>query len=232
MPRQLIKAVSRRRLGATSSRLLQAREHIFLEGDVKRHVYQVEKGSVSLQDVEGRSAPNLRFRLYRGSYWLGSGGRACHQRAGHHFDAAALPAGQSAARIGAARPKVGMQLYQALSEQLLAARDLVLTVGQRKPRERVAALLVAMSWRDERTGADPMRIILPMTRADIADFLSLSIETVSRTFTKLRHSGLIDLKQSSLLLIRDRRELERLAAGEAKSTSERSRRGRGARSRP
>jgi CRP/FNR family transcriptional regulator, anaerobic regulatory protein len=53
-----------------------------------------------------------------------------------------------------------------------------------------------------------------MTRADIADFLSLTIETVSRTFTKLRQSGIIDLVQSSLVVVRDRHTLERLAAGE------------------
>jgi CRP-like cAMP-binding protein len=54
-----------------------------------------------------------------------------------------------------------------------------------------------------------------MTRADMADFLSLTIETVSRTFTKLRLAGIIDLAHSSLVVIRNRRALERLAAGEA-----------------
>jgi CRP/FNR family transcriptional regulator len=111
-------------------------------------------------------------------------------------------------------PQVGMQLYRALSDQLLAARDLLLTVGQRNATERLAALLLALARRNERNGADPARIALPMTRADIADFLSLTIETVSRTFTKLRQSGVIDLLQSSLVAIRDQQALERLAAGE------------------
>ena len=56
-----------------------------------------------------------------------------------------------------------------------------------------------------------------MTRADIADFLSLTVETVSRTFTKLRQSGIIDLVHSSLVVIKDRRALEQLAAGETAS---------------
>ena len=107
-----------------------------------------------------------------------------------------------------------MQLYRALSDQLLAARDLLLTVGQRNATERLGALLLALSRRNERIGADPTRIALPMTRADIADFLSLTIETVSRTFTKLRQGGIIDLVQSTLVVIRDQKALERLAAGE------------------
>jgi len=111
-------------------------------------------------------------------------------------------------------PQVGMQLYRAMSEQLLAARDLLLTVGQRNATERLGALLLALSRRNARIGADPGRIALPMTRADIADFLSLTIETVSRTFTKLRQAGTIELVQSSLVVIRDPRALERLATGE------------------
>jgi CRP-like cAMP-binding protein len=108
-----------------------------------------------------------------------------------------------------------VQLYEVLSDQLLSAHDLLLTVGQRNATERLAALLIALSRRNERSGADPARIALPMTRADIADFLSLTIETVSRTFTKLRQGGLIDLAHSSLVVIRDRRALGRLAVGEA-----------------
>ncbi len=87
-------------------------------------------------------------------------------------------------------------------------------MGQRNATERLAALLMALSRRNERGGGDPATIALPMTRADIADFLSLTIETVSRTFTKLRQSCLIDLAHSSLVVIRDRRALARLAAGE------------------
>ena len=112
-------------------------------------------------------------------------------------------------------PKVGVQLYRALSEQLLSAHDLLLTVGQRNATERLAALLMALSRRNERSGADAVRISLPMTRADMADFLSLTIETVSRTFTKLRLAGIIDLAHSSLVVIRNRGALGRLAAGEA-----------------
>jgi CRP-like cAMP-binding protein len=51
-----------------------------------------------------------------------------------------------------------------------------------------------------------------MSRADIADFLSLTIETVSRSFTKLRQSKTIDLIQSTQVIIRDLRALEQLCA--------------------
>ena len=53
-----------------------------------------------------------------------------------------------------------------------------------------------------------------MTRADIADFLGLTIETVSRTFTKLKVLGLIELPQSSAVHIMDLEKLRGLAGGE------------------
>ncbi len=50
-----------------------------------------------------------------------------------------------------------------------------------------------------------------MLRSDIADFLSLTVETVSRTFTRLKQRGIIDLPQSTLVIINDREELEQMA---------------------
>jgi CRP/FNR family transcriptional regulator len=54
-----------------------------------------------------------------------------------------------------------------------------------------------------------------MTRSDIADHLGLTIETVSRTLTKLKQDGLIALPAPTRIEIRRRNQLERLAAGEA-----------------
>jgi CRP/FNR family transcriptional regulator len=202
-----------KRFAAASLRVLQAREHIFFEGDAKDHVYRVEKGTVCLY----KTLPDGRRQIVDFAYpgdiiGLGAPGE-------HVFSAQAicltrlrcLPCGalHEFARLD---PEIGLQLYRTLSDQLLAARDLLLTVGQRNATERLAALLVALARRTER-GGDPERIALPMTRADIADFLSLTIETVSRTFTKLRQAGIIDLAQSSLVVIRDRAALEQLAAG-------------------
>ena len=52
-----------------------------------------------------------------------------------------------------------------------------------------------------------------MTRADIADYLGLTIETVSRTFTKLRKMGTIDLPQSSVVVLCDIEKLKCLSEG-------------------
>ncbi len=204
-----------RRIRTATPRLLQAREHVFFDGDPKDYIYEVEKGAICLY----KTLPDGRRQIVDFAYPGDLIGLSTLET--HVFSAQAialtrlrcLPVGllEEMARND---PRVGVQLYQALSDQLLSAHDLLLTVGQRNATERLAALLMALSRRNERGGADLERVALPMTRADIADFLSLTIETVSRTFTKLRQSGFIDLAHSSLVVIRDRRALGRLAAGD------------------
>jgi CRP/FNR family transcriptional regulator, anaerobic regulatory protein len=202
----------------TAPKQMQSREHVFFEGDPITHVYQVEHGTVCLYKTLLDGRRQIIDLAHPGDFiGLGTGGD-------HVFSAQAitltrlrcLPAG-ALLEVAYHNPEIGMQLYRALSEQLLAARDLLLTVGQRNAIERLAALLLALSRRNERNGTNHSRIALSMTRADIADFLSLTVETVSRTFTKLRQSGIIDLVQSSLVVIKDRHALEQLAAGEAMS---------------
>jgi CRP/FNR family transcriptional regulator, anaerobic regulatory protein len=109
--------------------------------------------------------------------------------------------------------------YPSLKDRLVSfecaeldrAQDLQLSLGRRNPSEKIAVFLLELAARAERAGQprDPVR--LPMTRTDIADYLGLTIETVSRTFTKLRQEGLIRLPAPHLVEIKRRAALEELA---------------------
>jgi CRP/FNR family transcriptional regulator, nitrogen fixation regulation protein len=74
--------------------------------------------------------------------------------------------------------------------------------------ERVAGFLLEMASRC----ASGAAIELPMSRQDIADYLGLTIETVSRTFTQFVQSGVIALETSRRIKFRDRAALSRLNA--------------------
>jgi CRP/FNR family transcriptional regulator, anaerobic regulatory protein len=89
----------------------------------------------------------------------------------------------------------------------------MLMTGQRSAMERVAGFLLAVSRRNQRNGQDPSNVDLPMTRTDIGDFLGLTIETVSRTFTKLNLLQLIELPHSNQVKLLDIDQLEDLADG-------------------
>lgn len=105
------------------------------------------------------------------------------------------------------------KLYEATANELTAARDLALTIGQRNSEESLAAFLLALSRHQQRRGLDAALIDLPMSRTDIADFLGLTIETVSRSFTKLKKRRFLSLPRYRSVRLLDTGKLNELAEG-------------------
>ena len=93
-------------------------------------------------------------------------------------------AGTAADSDGAA----AQALWRLTSEKLTRANEHLIMLGKKTAAERVAAFLLHIA---ERLGARGVN--LPMSRTDIADYLGLTIETVSRTFTKLEREHAISL---------------------------------------
>jgi CRP/FNR family transcriptional regulator len=108
-------------------------------------------------------------------------------------------------------PGLALGLYHAISSELEATRDLLLTLGQRDATERVAVFLLTLSQRNVRAGKNPCLLAIPMTRSDIGDLLGTTIETVSRCLTRLRQQKLIDVIRGSLIQIIDMDGLKAVA---------------------
>ena len=81
-------------------------------------------------------------------------------------------------------------------------------LGRKTAQERVAAFLLNLAERTPTPGV----IDLPMSRSDIADYLGLTIETVSRTLTQLEKTAAIELPTSRRIVLRNRSALSRLNA--------------------
>ncbi len=199
---------------AGPTRTFEAKEHVFREGDAVTHVYQVEAGHVCIYKMLSDGRRQVIDFAYPGDF-IGLGAmheHGCNAQATSRARIRLMPV-VTLRQVMRDDALLGMKLYEAISRELLAARELLMTVSQRTAMERVASFLVALSRRNARRGEDPREFVLPMTRNDIADFLGLTIETVSRTFTKLRAEGLIDLAQSVLVTIVDPASLEEFAEG-------------------
>ncbi len=111
-------------------------------------------------------------------------------------------------------PAMEKRLLEVAANELVAAQEQMLLLGRKTARERLASFLVAQSRQGVSCHHHPrMRFPLPMTRGDIADYLGLTIETISRTLTRFRGEGLIEIPGQSELVILNRRALESLAGG-------------------
>jgi CRP/FNR family transcriptional regulator len=200
------------RLAQSSLRRVEAKEFVFAEGDPTTHIFQVETGAVALYKVLCDGRRQVVGFAYPGDL-IGLGAEGEHVMNAQAIKPTRLRCLPVASLNQLARqdPRLGFKLYEAVARELAATRDLLLTTGQRSATERVVSFLLAFSRRNERSGKDARAFDLPMTRADIADFLGLTIETVSRTFTKLRGMGLIELPQSCTVRIKNLAELQALA---------------------
>lgn len=108
-------------------------------------------------------------------------------------------------------PLLKTRLLDIAAEQLSGAQDQMLLLGRKSPVEKLASFLLRIAGTHRACGARQNEIDLVMTRSDIADYLGLTIETVSRTFTKLKTDGLITLSGKHRVVINDMSALQDLA---------------------
>ncbi len=105
------------------------------------------------------------------------------------------------ARFSETRPDLLRRINELAVRELSQAQNHLVLLGRRSAEEKVATFLVG--WRDRLVHlSGPSRMVpLPMSRQDIADYLGLTIETVSRTFTKFERDGVIEIMPGSVCLL-------------------------------
>ena len=106
-------------------------------------------------------------------------------------------------RLAHDRPAVSRRMHRQAAADLEEAREWMMTLARKDAREKVANLIYKIA---RRLGGDARPSIdfeLPLSRADIADHLGLTVETVSRQFTKLRSDGIIAITNKTGIRIPD-----------------------------
>ncbi|MBD9649906.1 helix-turn-helix domain-containing protein [Ensifer sp. ENS09] len=112
----------------------------------------------------------------------------------------------------ARQPHLRNQLFSKLCDEMTAAQDQAVLLSRRSADEKVANFLLLMA--KNRDGAATDLVDLPMTRLDIADYLNMTIETVSRTITKFAGMGIIAAPDRRSIIILKRHMLQSIADGD------------------
>ncbi|KPP93158.1 MAG: CRP/FNR family transcriptional regulator [Rhodobacteraceae bacterium HLUCCA08] len=104
-------------------------------------------------------------------------------------------------------PHIGERLLEMTLDELDAAREWMLILGRKTAREKIASLLTIIARRSTTLGvkaqAGPVQIDLPLTREAMADYLGLTLETVSRQISALKREGVIHLDGKRRIVVPD-----------------------------
>lgn len=188
-------------------------ERLYRLGDPLTSVYVASDGAFKTVSISEEGEEQVvDFHLpgeLIGLDALGTGAHRCEAVALTSANVCEVPFEQLTA-VAAKLPSLQQQLLRVIGQCVGRDQDHLGMLLRRQAGERIALFLHRLSERYRNIGQSPTQFKLPMSREDIAHFVGLALETVSRGFTKLQEDGVIEVI-GRRIDVRDAVELRRLA---------------------
>ena len=182
-------------------RIYRRRERVFRAGEVFGSVYVVRSGVVKTYVI----APNGDQQVV-GFHYAGDligldavekGTYVCNAQALDTASLCALPF-DKLSRLCMHSTTVHSRLMRTISREFQRDKSLLFLLGQMTADQRIAAFLLDVSEVQARLGYSALEFNLAMPRSDIASYLSLAVETVSRVLSRLQDAGVIDVNRTQV----------------------------------
>jgi CRP/FNR family nitrogen fixation transcriptional regulator len=187
-------------------------ETIFSQGEDMRSSYKIISGAVRLCRLTADGRRQIaEFRVpgdFVGFEWVG---RYALTAEAVREVVAVRYARTRVDHLVEERPDVRERMYGLLRRDLCAAQDHLITLGCQTAKERVASFLLQLAKRSD--ARDGVTIEMQLGRQDIADYLGLTLETISRTLSDLKRQGAISLPKRRQVVIRSTAKLLAQTAG-------------------
>lgn len=199
---------------ASVRRSFAPREIIVCEGDSSDSVFEVVEGVVKLYKLTPDGRRQVTGFVYPGQlFGLSQQGACIYTAEAITRVTVVLYPRTKLDHLAARVPGLAQRLLSLATRELITAQDQMLLLGRKTAVEKIASFLVAQAADAVARGGDGGSIYLPMTRADIGDYLGLTTETVSRVFKPLKEHGIVSLRQQKYVVIHDHAKLIDLANG-------------------
>ena len=199
-------------------RPLAAGDSLFRSGQALGSLYVAREGAFKTVATNERGESQvIGFHLpgeLMGLDALGSGFHACDAQALTRATVCEVPLGQLES-ICTQVPGLQHQLLRIIGQGINRDQTHMEMLGRRQASERLALFLHGLSERYRLLGRPAAMFMLPMSREDIASFLGMVIETVSRTLTKMQDDGMISVRGRQVNIL-DAARLEAMVQGSAK----------------
>ena len=188
------------------------KENIFLQNDPSTHLYNITEGNVKIYQLLDDGRIQIIGFLYPGDFF------GTYKNNKYNYSAEAI--GNLRVCVFDQRildkymdqnPILAKELLNQTSYELTLAQDRMTVMGRLNAIEKIAIFLINISNQRKRIGWQSNPISLSMARQDIADYLGLTIETVSREISKLKTSNIIKIISSKQLFINDIEKLKQIS---------------------
>jgi len=187
---------------------------LFDEGEPAKYVFSVTSGAVKVYKLLADGRRQMTGFLFPGDF-LGLADEETYAYSAEAVTRSTLCrfARRQLQALLERYPRMERRLLTMASHELAAAQEQMLLLGRKTAREKIASFLLMLSRRAELRGLDASPVEVPMSRNDIGDYLGLTTETVSRTFTQLKQDGRIRLLARGRVDLVDRKGLHDISEG-------------------
>lgn len=204
------------RLDALAERLtLQPGETLFRDGDSAGHLFNVTSGSLRTYRLMADGRRHVTGFLFAGDF-IGLTGEAVHRSCAEAMEPATVCRFRKTEwrALMDARRVLETALLARAARELTAAADHALLLARKTALERVASFLRDLPGSDRLRPETPGHVRLPMTRTEIADYLGVTLETVSRSLRRLKCQGVIRQLSLTEMVVEKPAALSAIADGE------------------
>jgi CRP/FNR family transcriptional regulator len=164
-------------------------DHLYREADDFKAVYAVRSGSIKAYRVTDDGREQVTGFYFPGEI-LGMDGisknsHACSAKALETAAVCEIPF-SALSELSVKMPNLQHHFFQLMSREITEDQQLITLLSKNTAEERIAALLLSISTRNARRKLSATQFRLPMSRIDIGNYLGLTVETVSRVFTRMQ----------------------------------------------
>ncbi|MBO4227506.1 helix-turn-helix domain-containing protein [Bradyrhizobium neotropicale] len=181
---------------------LESDATVFAQANIATSFFNVHEGTLRLHKLLPDSRRQILGFALPGDF-LGLSSVPQHEFSADAIGRVALCqfSKESFATFAENRPRLLCRIIEMAGRELARAQEHMVSLGRRSAEEKVASFLIG--WRDRLSaiGRGGEILPLPMRRLDIADHLGLTVETVSRTFSKFERNGVIQIFAGSVVLL-------------------------------
>ncbi len=183
------------------SKPLQKGEHLYREGDEFQSVYAVRSGTLKAYKTTDDGREQVTGFYFPGEI-LGMDGisKNTHASSAKTLETSAvceIPF-TSLSKLSTLMPNLQHHFFQLMSREITEDQILITLLSKNSADERVAALLLSISSRNARRKLSATHFRLPMSRVDIGNYLGLTVETVSRVFSRMQKLAIIQVDNKEI----------------------------------